>query len=288
MARAEKHFKRKTLLQASLGFVPGGLQSQRFYKNSGRRPLAKHSISLVSRGTTGPCFSTLQSSWRVVLVLVLGQSLVLLGLVLLAPARADEPGDELETLLLQGLDNLEDESAESFDRELERHFGEDVDLTAANDPLTKIGQQMRQVEQQLAEQSGGKSTRRLQEQIVKDLAALIDQARRASRQSSSGGGQKSPGSRRSQVRRPRQQTTGADRTSSERARQASQRAGQARVAQVDRGANPQALMKDAWGHLPERAREQMLQFSAERFLPKYELLLEKYYRRLAEMPDERP
>ena len=42
------------------------------------------------------------------------------------------------------------------------------------------------------------------------------------------------------------------------------------------------LMKDLWGHLPERSREQILQSFSGEFLPEYELEIEKYYRRLAE------
>ena len=42
------------------------------------------------------------------------------------------------------------------------------------------------------------------------------------------------------------------------------------------------LMKDIWGQLPPHAREQMLQSPPEQFLPKYELMLEQYYKRLAE------
>ena len=45
------------------------------------------------------------------------------------------------------------------------------------------------------------------------------------------------------------------------------------------------MMKDSWGHLPPRVREQMLQNTPEQFLPQYELMIEKYYQRLAE---ERP
>jgi len=36
--------------------------------------------------------------------------------------------------------------------------------------------------------------------------------------------------------------------------------------------------------LPARAREQMLQTSPERFVPQYELMIERYYQRLAEEP----
>ncbi|MEX2316095.1 MAG: hypothetical protein WD669_03015 [Pirellulales bacterium] len=42
------------------------------------------------------------------------------------------------------------------------------------------------------------------------------------------------------------------------------------------------IVKRLWGQLPERSREQMLQSFSGEFLPKYELELEKYYRRLAE------
>jgi hypothetical protein len=43
-----------------------------------------------------------------------------------------------------------------------------------------------------------------------------------------------------------------------------------------------------WGSLPERQREQMSQLpGAEEFLPKYEVLLEEYFKRLAEQQDNR-
>ena len=44
----------------------------------------------------------------------------------------------------------------------------------------------------------------------------------------------------------------------------------------------QTLLKNLWGHLPERQREQMLQSSVEEFLPKYETMIRKYFLRLAE------
>ncbi|HJS08734.1 MAG TPA: hypothetical protein VJ809_13785, partial [Pirellulales bacterium] len=47
------------------------------------------------------------------------------------------------------------------------------------------------------------------------------------------------------------------------------------------------LVKQLWGHLPERQREQMLQSFSDEFLPKYELEIEQYYQRLSE-EDESP
>jgi hypothetical protein len=47
-------------------------------------------------------------------------------------------------------------------------------------------------------------------------------------------------------------------------------------------ADRKALVRDLWGHLPPQIREQMLQAHSDEFLPKYELEIEKYFRRLAE------
>ncbi len=48
------------------------------------------------------------------------------------------------------------------------------------------------------------------------------------------------------------------------------------------GEDVRAVMKRLWGRLPEHARQQMLQLPSEDFSPKYETMIEEYYRRLAE------
>jgi hypothetical protein len=47
------------------------------------------------------------------------------------------------------------------------------------------------------------------------------------------------------------------------------------------------LVKDLWGHLPERQRQQILQPLSEDFLPKYATEIEEYFRALAD-PDPHP
>ena len=42
------------------------------------------------------------------------------------------------------------------------------------------------------------------------------------------------------------------------------------------------LLRRHWGHLPAKLREQMQSSLKEQFLPKYERVIEDYYRRLAE------
>ncbi len=46
------------------------------------------------------------------------------------------------------------------------------------------------------------------------------------------------------------------------------------------------MMKQLWGELPERVRQQMLQLPDEEFPPKYEQLIEDYFRRLSEEKQE--
>jgi hypothetical protein len=42
------------------------------------------------------------------------------------------------------------------------------------------------------------------------------------------------------------------------------------------------LGEGVWGHLPERVRRQMIASGAVKFLPKYQTLIEEYYRRIAD------
>jgi hypothetical protein len=46
------------------------------------------------------------------------------------------------------------------------------------------------------------------------------------------------------------------------------------------------LVKDIWGRLPERQREELLQPLSEEFLPEYAEDIEEYFRALAETPPE--
>jgi hypothetical protein len=46
------------------------------------------------------------------------------------------------------------------------------------------------------------------------------------------------------------------------------------------------LVKDLWGRLPERQREELMQPLSEEFLPEYAADIEEYFRVLAETPAE--
>ena len=163
--------------------------------------------------------------------------------------------------------------------------GEDVGMPSPEeDPLGFISQEMRQVEQLISEQPKRAHAEELQRRIVEDLAQLIEQAEKQQQQQSSSSqsqGQQQTAKRQSPKQSQQQGKSSSGKSSSQPASDSTDRLGQAEQVRPDpellRG-----LMKDAWGHLPERDREQMQQMAPERFLPQYELLIERYYRRLAE------
>ena len=71
----------------------------------------------------------------------------------------------------------------------------------------------------------------------------------------------------------------------EPARESSDRLDRDSAKQPEKG-DVNELVKELWGHLPERSREQMMQSFSEEFLPKYEREIQQYYRRLSE--EQRP
>lgn len=153
-----------------------------------------------------------------------------------------------------------------------------------HDPLTSIGERMRSLESLIPEHARRREAEALQAGIVDDLRQLIEQAQqqRAKQQAAAVGKEKNESNRRKGVQPPKP-------TVSRNPGQDSRQAGKDGAQSVGKNENErpdpkamQGLMKDTWGHLPARAREQMLQNPPERFLPQYELMIERYYKRLAE------
>ena len=57
--------------------------------------------------------------------------------------------------------------------------------------------------------------------------------------------------------------------------------GERNTEQESKGALVNA-MKESWGNLPEHMRKHIANVTSDTFLPKYELMLEKYFKRLGE------
>lgn len=157
--------------------------------------------------------------------------------------------------------------------------GEDIGQPAEN-PLTRIGQSLQVISRRLNQGDASEATTKLQAGAVADLEALLTQLKKqkpGGGKSPSGGNKSSSG----------QAGTEAGAASLRPGADSTQRLEKGRTEQVEIADVKDALRR-AWGHLPEKEREQMLTALGETFLPKYEKLIESFYRKLAEEPARAP
>jgi len=142
----------------------------------------------------------------------------------------------------------------------------------SQDPVARIAEKMRAVQTRIAQHDTSSGTQAAQRQIVSELAALLEQAQQkpgaSGKQGASGRGseQARAGTGNPATGPPRDSANRIERGSSEQAKTA----------------DTKDLLRRIWGHLPDKLREQMQASLSEEFLPKYEQIIEDYYRRLAE------
>jgi hypothetical protein len=162
--------------------------------------------------------------------------------------------------------------------------GEDVGQ--ANSPLHRVQDGMCRAQELLAGRDTTQLAQPIQMRVVRDLDALIVQLKKQCQSSQQSQQREQIGSRRSEDRA--QQPGKPDGTKKSTAEKGAA-AAQDSTARVDDGEvesvdtpDWQQVLKDLWGHLPERVREQLIQAPTDEFLPKYKLEIKKYFRRLAE------
>lgn len=173
-------------------------------------------------------------------------------------------------------------------RELTERLRQGEDGAPAQDeprnPLQRIGERMREAESRIAVADAGEETQRIQKSIVRDLDALAEQLKQQASSCSSCGGagckecqqmgdkRKKPGSKPGSSGRP---------SPNSRANNAATQDSKGTPKETEM-ARRENLLKDVWGHLPERLRMQMEQQFQAVFLPKYSMLIEQYFKHLAE------
>lgn len=164
---------------------------------------------------------------------------------------------------------------------VQRGAGEDV----GGDLLHVIAQRMRQVQELLAQSQTGQPTQQMQEQILEDLRRLLQQqaaqhqAQAAAAQAAAAGG----------PMQPSDAAAASDGQGDGRSRRdpqdSTQRVEQSDAERVDMAAVADIVQR-LWGHLPQRWRAPLLQRGEVQFLPQYELLIEEYFKMLAEQPPD--
>jgi len=150
--------------------------------------------------------------------------------------------------------------------------GEEGGAGAATNPLAIVSERMREVQRRIAGRDTSEATQTVQKQIESDLAKLIAQAKQqcaACNKAGSGQGQQAG-------------NTGGNPTPAP-PRDSTNRIEPGTKESVET-ADVKDVLRRFWGHLPDKIREQMQSSLSEEFLPKYERVIEDYYRRLAEEP----
>ena len=191
-----------------------------------------------------------------------------------------DPIDEFDRELFGPEEPQRDPPDATLRERMQQELGPAAEAEDGN-PLLWVARRMREAEDRIGRNNTGADTQTLQKQIVSDLDRLIEQARKRCKQCKPGNckpGDQTVASR-SNPKSPGQPKQGT--SSTKPAATSNAKPGHATPQRPDM-AEMQDVMKQLWGELPQRDRERMLQFPPEEFLPKYELMIEQYFRRLTE------
>ena len=183
----------------------------------------------------------------------------------------DEKKDKLQAGAGQGGADL--------NQRLQQELGAAAEKENDN-PLLNIAQNMFQVRQRMVQSDAGPATLNLQKQIVADLDLLIDQARKSCGQCSSSSSNPRQSATNPSGSRPKPGAKAAQKPGNKPAAASSTRSpdGQSRKPDME---EMRSIINNLWGELPPHVREQMLQTPVEEFIPKYQDLIEDYFRDLS-------
>ena len=211
---------------------------------------------------------------------------------LLEDLRVDPFDDEVHRELLMPADRSGDKAplpnekdkARKESEELKRKLLEELGAAGVSEnenPLLDVAQRMRQAEGLIGQTKSGARTQDLQSEIISKLDELLQQAKKSCKQGASSCNSQSVTSRRPMNQpQPQKQAEAGRKPGTKPAADSNAKPGSSAPRRPDME-EMQDLVKSVWGELPPSQREQMLQLSIEEFLPKYELLIEAYFRRLA-------
>ncbi len=148
----------------------------------------------------------------------------------------------------------------------------------AQNPLLGIARSMRLVEGLIDEAESGQKTQKIQAEIIADIDILL---KRAKKKCQSCASQCQSVAQRKPTKPPKQSKPKEGSPKPKLATTSNAKPGKAEGEMPDM-AEMMAVIKQVWGELPEKERQEMLQLSVEEFLPKYADMIEQYFKRLAE------
>ncbi|QDU07855.1 hypothetical protein [Gimesia aquarii] len=158
-------------------------------------------------------------------------------------------------------------------------------------PVELIIEEMKRAGKLLQDQQTGQQTQKIQQQVVENIQKLIHEIESASKVSLQ---QSNP--KQDQPQNTKQKTQQQkDGMGQKKIPQPSQGPARQSSERQEKGlVTPGSLtksnghIKDTWGHLPPAVRQQLLNVYTEKFLPKYEEQVRRYYEALAEKKKRSP
>ncbi|MBI3864458.1 MAG: hypothetical protein HY290_21460 [Planctomycetia bacterium] len=187
------------------------------------------------------------------------------------------------------------------DDELQKSLAADARkfLEEAHERLQSAFDGMQAARRRIADDDTGSETQKTQELVVNELEELLKLVRQQQQRRGQSGSQSNPPPEGSQnPSRPERQKLppgqndpqnsgdknnkdGDGHRNDKKSRDSQERSDAAREPTAEQARHRQAI-KDVWGHLPPHVREAMLNSISEKYLPRYEELVKKYYESLAE------
>lgn len=203
---------------------------------------------------------------------------------------------ELDDDLLEGLEGLpdlggknpaEDSGEEPADDTGPEPIGKSVG--ESQNPLLKLSEMMQQARRKIEQDQTADETQKLQREIVVEMESLIAALKEQSQQSSGGGKPPEESNSDSNQNSNNQKSSGQGNaeTQATNPSESTDRVGGSDDPEVERK-EIETLLGRIWGELPDRVRKQMQDAAAEKVLPRYEKIIEEYYKRLAEERRLRP
>ncbi|MFM2164346.1 MAG: hypothetical protein RL325_783 [Planctomycetota bacterium] len=203
--------------------------------------------------------------------------------------KKDEPRSLDDLLGVPESDAAGASAEDAARREQEKRFEKSLDEASMSDLMQRAVDGMKTASERLTDgKDAGLGTQRIQEDVVKTLDRLLQEAqRRQSKSSSSKSSSKrnakdDPSEKNGQQQKQRQQQQRQRSASTQSSTSGDQES--AEGTRDDAVAEMQELTESRieWGRLPERVRELVLQGRRDRVSTIYERLTREYYKRLAE------
>ena len=207
-------------------------------------------------------------------------------------AKPLDTGNDQEPAAEDPLPAARRRKSSTLDEKLLKSLGVTPAGDSEQDPLQQAIQRMRSVQSRIGNKDAGAKTLSDQAQIVKDLEKLIEQIKQqqqagAASDSRPRNAQPQPENgeateqSQSQPQNSAQQKPGRRQQENPKAAESTDRTEPGRPVTAEE-ARREELEKDVWGHLPPALRKQLLNVYSDKFLPKYEDLVRRYYETLAE------